>query len=138
MKRFKIILTITMLFAACSVFEPDDKIYYHNVGAEGYVYYQDKPVPNAKINVENRFKSQPLAVKPSINEYFTTDATGYFCAKFIRRTEHKDVKSYNVSVFNDTLQLNHKVDIIVVTPSDLRNSKTNIQLGRLNLIKRIL
>ena len=127
-----------LLFSACSIFEPDDKIYYHKVGAEGYVYYQDKPVPDAEVIVENRFKSQTLAVKPSINERFTTDETGYFYARFIRRTDHQDVRSYSVSISNDTLQLNYKVDILVITPANLRKSGSNIQLGRLTLIKRIL
>jgi hypothetical protein len=130
MKRLTIIFVTQLLFTACSVFEPDDKTYYHNVGAEGYVYYQDKPISNVEIIVVNRFKSQPLAVKPSINEYFTSDATGYFYAKFIKRTDHQDVKSYNVIVGNDTLQLHYNE--ISITPDNLRNSKNNIQLGRLN------
>ena len=133
----KVLLAISMgifsllLFSACSIFEPDDKIYYHKVGAEGYVYYQDKPVPDAEVIVENRFKSQTLAVKPSINERFTTDETGYFYARFIRRTDHQDVRSYRITFSGDTIPYEE----IYIYPKDINNSKTNIQLGIINLSK---
>ena len=130
MKRFIIILTIQLLFTACGKLEPYDKIYYHNVGAEGYVYYEDKPVSGALICVSSHFESKGLTAKGPLHDFFTSDATGYFCVKFIRRTGHEDVKYYIISVCDDFLKYNGDSSM---SPADIRNSKTNIQLGRINL-----
>ena len=135
MKRLITLLVLPLLFTACEIFEPYDEIYYHNVGAEGYVYYQDKPVPNALICVSNYFQSKGLAVKGPLHEYFRSDTTGYFRVKFIKRTGHEDVKAYQFVIGNDTLQNNEEIALF---PKEIRNSKTDIQLGKINLIRKIL
>jgi len=140
MKRLIIFFTIPLLFAACDIFEPYDKIYYHDVGAEGYVYYEGKPLPNAKIAVSNEFKSKGYATKIPIDEYFTADKNGYFCVKFIRRTGHEDVINHFIGINNDTLYYNSNEALnsnggINISPAELRKSKENIQLGILNLKK---
>ena len=83
---------LSQLLMACGKSEPYDEIYYHNVGAEGYVYYQDIPVPDVRITVWSQFKSRGwLTTKSPIDEHFTTDTDGHFCIQFIRRTGHQDV-----------------------------------------------
>ena len=141
MKKLIILLAISLLFTACEIFEPYDKIYYHDVGGEGYVYYEDKPLPNAIIDVSNEFKSKGYATKGSIWESFTADENGYFRVRFIRRTGHEDVIKYGVSLSNDTLyygnyDLLNYYSVISIYPADLRNAKKNIQLGILNLKKK--
>ena len=124
------------LLTTCTLLEPYENIYYHKIGAEGYVYYQDKPIPDARIGIDCHFKSNGLFTKQPIYESFKTDATGYFCAKFIRRTKHEDVNYYYISIGNDTLHLDYRDRDFSITPADLLKSKTNIQLGRINLTKR--
>ena len=120
-------------FTTCSIFEPYDEIYYHKVGAEGYVYYQDKPVPDVFINVRNHFKSKGkwTTISP-IDEGFRTDATGYFRLRFIRRAKHQDIVSYGIYFYADTL----RHEDIAIFPKDLYSSKNNIQLGKLNFKKK--
>jgi len=130
MKRFVIILTIQLLFTTCTVFEPDDKIYYHNVGAEGYVYYDEKPVLDALITVSSHFKGGGLASNGPIHEDFKSDTNGYYCIKFLRRIKHEDVKYYVISVCDDYLNYNGDGSISSVK---IRNSKKTIQLGKINL-----
>ena len=133
MKRLSIFFTIQFLYTACEIFEPYDKIYYHNVGAEGYVYYEDKPVPDAMITVWNHFKSKGLAVKGPISEDFISDSSGYFRVQLIRRTGHEDAIGYRFVIGNDTLQKNEEIALF---PKEIRNSKTDIQLGKINLIRK--
>jgi len=129
-KRLILTITIPLLFTACEIFEPYDRILYHNVGAEGYVYYEDKPVPNVYVSIDSYFGKAW-----TIDEVFITDTTGYFCVKFPRRTERSDVISYSIWIRNDTLYYDNEKKELSVTPAKLRNSKKNIQLGRLNLRK---
>ena len=125
---------LSLLLMACGKLEPYDKIYYHNVGAEGYVYYQDKPVPDVRITVWSKFKSKGwLTTKQPIDERFTTDPDGYFCIQFIKRTGHQDVVNYQITISNDTIQHNQ----IAIYPEEIRNSKQNIQLGILNLTRKL-
>ena len=128
-----IVVMTTMLFKACSIFEPYDEIYYHLVGAEGYVYYQGKPMPNAMVVVDNNFESKGwMTTLSSIGEYFTTDASGHFYVRFIRRTKHEDVINYRIYASNDTLVSRNPV---VVYPKDIRKSKTTFQIDTLYLKK---
>jgi len=126
-------IPIPLLFTACEIFEPYDKIYYHDVGAEGYAYYEDKPVPNVKIVVWNEFKSKGYATKSTITEEFISDTVGYFYVRFIRRTGHEDVIKYSIGCVNDTLLDNFNNPIY---PKDILKSKEKIQLGRINLIRK--
>lgn len=136
MKRFIIFLTIQFFFSTCSIFEPYDKIYYYNVGAEGYAYYEDKPVSDLRIHVRSSFKYRgEWRTKHPIDEVFTSDSTGFFCVKLIRRAAHEDVTHYHVVIANDTLQNNKGIDIL---PKDIQNLKQNIQLGKIILIRKIL
>jgi len=140
MKRLIIFLAIPLLFTACDIFEPYDKIYYHDVGGEGYVYYENKPLPNVKIRVLNEFKSKGYATKIPIEEMFTTDSAGYFRVKFVKRTGHEDVINHYIGIFNDTLYYNSNDALnynsgIDISPTELRRSKKNIQLGIFNLKK---
>jgi len=129
---------IVTLFTACDR-EPYDKIYYHNVNAEGYVYYQDEPVANVIISISSHFKSQGWATRPPIHEDFTSDANGYFCARFIKKVGSENAISYSVAIGNDTIHYNSVLNgRIVISPTDLRNAKENIQLGKLNLTRTTL
>jgi len=131
MKRLIALLAIALLFVTCSLFEPYDEIYYHMVGVEGYAHYQDEPVADLIISIWSHFKSQSWFTKPPINEEFRTDTNGYFYAKFIRRTGHEDAKSYNMYIYNDSLQYE-----VLISPADFHNARKNIQLGKLNLVKK--
>jgi len=133
MKHLIVLLTLTLLFTACEIFEPYDEIHYYDIGAEGYVYYQDEPIPNHKVTVSNYFKSKGYATIGPYDEEFTSDSTGYFCVKFIMRTRRQDAINYSIGLVNDTLYYDNKISISF---TDLRNSKQNIQLGRLNLTRK--
>lgn len=127
-------LLSSLFFTACYIFEPYDEIYYHKVGAEGYVYYQNKPVPDVRITVWSHFKSRgKWTTKSPVAEDFTTDATGYFYVKFIRRTGHEDVIYSEISFSNDSLTYGR--GYISINQDDIRRSKQPIQLGSINLKK---
>jgi len=141
MNRLKICFLVTaMLFTACRIYEPYDEIYYHNIKGEGYVYYEDKPLPNADISVSNGFKSNGYATMDPINEYFTSDENGFFRVRFIRRTKHEDAIEYSICFSNDTLyygnyDLLNFYNTITIYPKELRNAKENIKLGIITLKK---
>jgi hypothetical protein len=97
LKRLIIILAISLLFTSC---EKYDKRTYYNVKGVGYVYYKDskKPVPGAQVIVQSSFGSNgwgPAILQP-IQEYFSADSSGYFCVKFLKRTERENVISYSI------------------------------------------
>jgi len=127
MKRYIIILAIGFLCSNCNIFEPYRKVFYHDSGAEGYIYYDHKPIPYAIIHIHSYF-SKTWA----ITEIFVSDTTGFFIARFPRRTEHEDIKEYWIGIINDTLYYDNDISI---SPSDLFKSNGNIQLGILNLTK---
>jgi len=140
MKRNILFITILLLFTACEIIEPYDKIYYHDVEVEGYVYYKNEPIPNITITSFNSFKSKGYATIGPYTEEFTSGVTGYFCVKLIKRTRREDAIEYSIGFNNDTLYYydnnNPKYyNSIPISPADLYKSKTNIQLGIIHLKK---
>jgi len=130
-------IPIPLLFTACEIFEPYDKIYYHDVGGEGYVYYDDKPLSNVKIRVLSEFEHKGYATKLPIDEFFASDENGFFQVRFIKRTGHSNVIEHSISLSgNDTLVYNNgSAGLRVIYLAELRNAKENIQLGIFNLKK---
>ena len=131
-----IVVMTTLLFKACSIFEPYDEIYYHSVKGEGYVYYQGKPMPDVTVVVSNTFESKGwMTTITPIREHFTTDASGHFYVRFIRRTKHEDVIGYGISASNDTLASRNRVTVF---PKDIRKLKTTFQIDTLILKKHFV
>jgi len=119
-----------LLFTTCSVFEPDDKIDYFDVSAEGYVYDGDinNPIVDASVTVIANFKSRgDWFTKHSIYEYYRTNDNGYFNVRFIRRADHENVTHCTVSVVVDKPINNF--NSVGFSYNELRKSKKNIQLG---------
>jgi len=132
MKRFVVLLAFTLLITSCDIFEDYEKVYYYDIGAEGYVYYDEKPIPDFDV-----FISSELSKSTSFQEKFTTNSSGYFYAKLpIKKGYYKVLKS-NVWVYNDTLYNYNEISIDL---SDIRKcidkSEKNIQLGNFILIKK--
>jgi hypothetical protein len=53
--------------------------------------------------------------------------------KFIRRTGHENVIKYSITIVNDSLCYDAEISF---TPTEIKNAKKNIDLGRLNFKKK--
>jgi len=104
MKRLITILVILLLFAAC---EKDDKRTYFKTEGVGYVYYwhTKEPVQYAIVDVSYGFESRPFGQVQPGTDSFRADENGYFCVKFLRRTERSNVTGYSVTAFDTDYKL---------------------------------
>ena len=105
MKRLIIFLAIPLLFTACEIFESYDKRTYYDVTGVGYVYYYEtkEPASNVQVFVSSIFRSNGYATVPPIKEYFTSDNTGYFCVRFLKRTERENVVEITVYAYDENI-----------------------------------
>jgi len=96
-----LLLAIPLLFAACSIFDPESDTAYYGVEGDGYVIFADtkKPVVGAVVTVHSTFPSHTgWGGKESIMEFYSTDSIGYYHVRFLRRADGRDVYSRYLTV----------------------------------------
>ena len=136
MKKIIILIAIPLLFAGCKeLFEPYDKRTYYDVTGEGYVYYYDTKKPaHASACVMSTFRSNGYATVQPISEYYPTDSNGYFCVRFLKRTERENVKIHHVLPSKDDYYSDSEYYIFA---EDLQKLQGVIQIDTLWLKKVI-
>jgi hypothetical protein len=97
-----------LLFTACEAFEPHDRRVYYNVQGAGYVYYKaDKePAKNVHIRVHSEFPARGIATVEVKDDRYTTDSTGYFCVKFLKRTHRENAVFHNILAYESDFSSN--------------------------------
>ena len=128
------IIIISMFFlAGC---EKYDKRTYHKVKGVGYVFDRKtkEPVPNARVLVYSSFKSNGWGTTQPIEEYFSVDINGYFCVKFLKRTQRDNVTDYSITAGKD----NYNSSSTVSFPAEnLKGLKGVIKVDTLWLTPRL-
>ena len=131
MNKTIIFLAIPLLFSGCKkLFEPYDKRTYYDVTGVGYVYYKDtkEPAPGVQVFVQSSFRSNGYATVQPIQEYYPVDNTGYFCVKFLKRTERENVRY----CFIAPIQKNYYSEGLPnFTAEELQNATGTIQIDTL-------
>ena len=101
-KQIQILLLLCLLFI-CSACENCDDVKYHRTVGVGYIMVYDddgnlQPVPKGGISVRSNLGYDAGLFSPSSpEENFTTDETGKFQVRFIKRNRCRDAKSYYLS-----------------------------------------
>ena len=97
---FLLLLSISFLCATCNKEKYDDVTYYNTIGI-GYVYLYDAPnyypVYGAEITVSNCLEGDDGTFFSGVqhpDEVFTTDETGKYQVRFIKRTHFSDAWQY--------------------------------------------
>jgi len=130
MKRIIILLAIPLLFAGCrEIYDPYDQRLYYKAKGVGYVYYKDtnEPAPNALISIWSDF----MGTVHEMEEEFYTDSSGYFCLKFLKRTNRENVISYSIQITKDGEKYRPINISKKVTPELLQKAKGDIQIDTL-------
>ena len=137
MKRIISLLTIPLLCVACDIFEPLDKLTYYDVVGEGYVYYEEtkKPASNAQVIVSATFESGNYYQKTPMKEEYTADSDGYFCVRFLKRTDRTNVFVQHISPDKKNY---YSEDAYYIFAKELQKLKGVIQVDTLWLKKSII
>ena len=105
MKKLLLIIAMTIVAFVCAACEDYDDITYYNAIGEGYVFAYDsvgvlQPIQDAKIIVDTKLESGSGLFGSNIPEsaIYTTDATGKYRIRFIKRTYKDNAKSYGICI----------------------------------------
>jgi len=84
---FKILLIFTCLFliTACREKSEDGKYIYYKVKGEGYVCHKNTKEPAAFVKVEVSTSFSGSYCGDPVQEFYSTDAKGYYKVRFIKR-----------------------------------------------------
>ena len=127
-----ILLTIPVLLTACQkIFEPYDERTYHDVIGVGYVFYYDtkEPAENVSVSVMSSFRSNGLATVRPKSEYFSTDSSGYFRIRFLKRTQRENVIYYSICSSNSCYK--PPSGGLYLRVEEVQNAKYTIQIDTL-------
>ena len=108
MKRLITFLAISLLLAGCYIFEDEDRRTYFKAEGVGYVYnkYTKEPISNVIIHVHSAFEHGRFGATVQIEpECFSADEKGYFCVKFLKRTQRSHVVGYSITAFDTNYSL---------------------------------
>ena len=96
MKKFLLLILMAFTAASCSNEDYDLRTYF-DVEGVGYVYNDlGMPVCNAKVVVWSEFRSNGYATVRPITEEYITNQNGYYCVKFLKRTQRENVIKYSI------------------------------------------
>jgi len=125
------LITVAFLLSSC---HSDERTYYP-VKAKGYLYYKDtkEPVPNVGISVSPSFKSWGLASQ-QITEHYLSDSTGFFCVRFIKRSEGETPLGHTITFNKDNLYYPEDSCYINFLPNEIKGKKGFIDLDTLWMI----
>ena len=138
MAKFKkyipvLLLLLIILFIAvtCKKEKYDDVTYYKTIGI-GYVFMYDSevyyPVHGAEITVSNCLKGgySGFFGNGSPDEIFTTDETGKYQVRFVKRTNFLDVWKFLITIRYITQDSNIGwYQDFVLYPDDIINAQNN-------------
>ena len=133
-KQIQILLLLCLLFicSACASEDYDDVTYYRTVGI-GYVFMYDtlgnlQPVKGAEIEVTTVLKGVGgIFSEPLPKETFTTDETGKYQVRFIKRTQLKDATRYHFTIrYTPVGEFVGWLKYLDFYPEDIINAKNNI------------
>jgi len=122
------LLGILLVCLSCKEEDYDAKTYYDAVGI-GYIYVYDadgitkRPAQGAEIGVRTYLEG-PTGLFGSnsfVDEIYTTNASGKYQIRFIKRTHQRDAKKYEITMLDYAGSGKRGFDLYVV---DVKNKQT--------------